>query len=186
MTTLSVPPAPHLHAFLRPGDVLLYRPKGIFGWIISRKTWRDVGHVEIFRGWSHYGPGLDVVASRNGQGVNAYRFEPEGLCYVLRPRGDVDLASADQWFETVRGQKYDWLGLLRFAWNDDIGTGNNNRMFCSEFAHRWLRAARVFCFPDIIDADSVAPGTFLESLAFWIYRVLGVRAHFDDPRAVAS
>ena len=51
---------------LRSGDCLLYRATGLFGWLISIKTWSVVSHCE-----GYVGNGK-AVASRDGVGVGLY------------------------------------------------------------------------------------------------------------------
>ena len=46
---------------LLPGDVMLYRPSGVFGWLIRVKTWHPISHVEV-----HCGGGQSF-ASRDGK-----------------------------------------------------------------------------------------------------------------------
>src|SRR2546430_7436827 len=94
---------------LQPGDALLYRPSTFFGWIIALKTWTRISHIEIYAGG-----GLSV-ASRNGIGVGKYPLRLDNLARVRRPRGLFFLDRAMTWFQTVDGHKYDYWGLLVFA-----------------------------------------------------------------------
>ncbi len=149
--------ASEIEGTLRRGDCLLYRPTGIFGTIIKLKSWHDVAHVEIYTGEGK------SVASRDGLGVGLYPWRDTDIAYVLRPTYPLDWMGFWRWFKTVNGQKYDWLGLLRFSWFKSIGTNNNNRMFCSEFAVRAYRAMNAHVFNDYEDADAVAPAQFLTS-----------------------
>lgn len=145
---------------LQPGDCLLYKAKGIFGWLISIKTWHAVSHCEVY-----VGSGLSV-ASRDGIGVNRYPVRLEGLITVLRPKEPFQIAQAMRWFWGVQGQKYDWLGLLRFAWRSKVVPDNlDNRMFCSEFATRFYRAGGLDPFNGG-DADAIAPFQFRLSPVF--------------------
>jgi len=152
-----------LHGFhpeiLLPGDCLGYYQLDPIDWIIALKTWTRVAHVEIYAGG-----GLSV-ASRNGIGVNKYPLRQTGVCFVRRPIGRLDRDAAAAWFEnTARWQKYDWLGLLCFTLA--ARRGSPNRMFCSEFATRWYRAAHLVPFDPAWDADRVPPSFFLVSPAF--------------------
>ena len=142
---------------LRRGDCLLYLPKGVFGAIIKLKSWNNVGHVEVYTGEGK------SVASRDGQGVGLYPWRDTDIAYVLRPTYPLDWTGFWRWFKTVNGQGYDWLGLLRFTWFKSIGTGDNDKMFCSEFATRAYRALCAHVFNDYQDADAVAPAQFLLS-----------------------
>ena len=125
-------------AQLRRGDLLLYGGGGIFNLVIQTKTWSHFSHVEVFDG-----RGLDGVpyalASRNNIGVNRYLLRTDGLRLVLRPMLDLDFEAGARWFETeARFQPYDWWGLLAFSSAKWQGR-ENGKMFCSEFAARYLR-----------------------------------------------
>jgi len=144
-------------SILQPGDHLLYRPKGISGWIITLKTWHKIAHCECYIGNNY------SVASRNGRGVNTYITNTKNIAAVLRfkPEFNFKLNSALTWFlQSCRGQRYDWLGLLRFTWGRDyVRGGKNNRQFCSEFLTRFDRAGGVDPFNGE-DADAVPPFMF--------------------------
>lgn len=145
---------------LRAGDVLLYRGRGLFARLIQIKTWSRYSHVEVSDGYGY------SVASRDGLGVARYIHRSDGLAMVLRPRHWFDANAARAWFATVDGQDYDWLGLLSFTCAEWQGR-QNGRMFCSEFATRYLRAGGIDPFNDY-DADGIAPGEFIKSPALRI------------------
>lgn len=160
---MAVPFDPTL---LRPGDTMLYRPCGFswrqpFGWIfgkvIALKTWHSISHVEIFIGFNR--GDHTSLASRDGLGVNGYPLRLTELAYVLRPVPGVaesfDLAAGLRWFDTVRGQRYDWWGLARFA---GFHPSSTTRMFCSAFWLRFYRSCGFNPFSRRIDADSISPG----------------------------
>jgi len=137
---------------LKPGDCLLYAPRGFFGWVIATKTWHKVAHVEVFAGL-----GPSSVASRDGIGVGRYPLRTSELEYVLRPRLPMDLACANRWFERVKGTKYGWLELANF-----VGVPVQNKgIFCSQFAAGYYRAAGLNLFPED-PPDKVAPFQFLD------------------------
>ena len=142
---------------LKPGDLLIYRPTGIFGRIISIKTWSNVAaHVEVA-----IKPGLAIAA--RGEGVNYYPTRWSKLSRVLRPNRPMDLSMGLDWFDRkAKGQRYDWTGLLRFAL---IGKQSEDKMFCSEMAVRFYRNCGFNVFPNE-DADLIAPRTFLLSECF--------------------
>jgi hypothetical protein len=150
---------------LIPGDVLLYAPSGVFGKIIALKTWSTVSHVEVYVGNG------ESVASRDGKGVGKYPFRDTELAFALRPRAPFDLAKALAWFQTVDGEGYDWVGLLVFA--NIRQTGRRDKMWCSNFAARFMRVGLPDDCPLFgaeLDADKVAPSTFLSSpnlATFW-------------------
>ena len=151
---------------LRSGDCLLYRATGLFGWLISIKTWSVVSHCE-----GYVGNGK-AVASRDGVGVGLYDWRSADLLYVLRPNQPFDLKEAlAQFNHKWRGQGYDWLGLLRFAWRAPVESLRfNNKQFCSEFLTRWYRGGGMDPFNGA-DADAIAPASFLLSPVFDVYDV---------------
>ena len=160
---MTIPPVP---IALRAGDCLLYRAKGFFGWAIAIKTWHSVSHCEGYVGLGK------SVASRDGIGVNLYDWRSDGLIYVLRPNRPFDLKEAlAQFNHKWKGQGYDWLGLLRFAWRSPVSRFRcDNKQFCSELLTRWYRAGGIDAFNGE-DADAVVPSQFLQSLAFDVYDV---------------
>lgn len=140
---------------LKVGDVLLYSGKGLFSRLIQIKTWSRYSHCEVYDG-----NGLSV-ASRDGLGVGRYQLRLDGLRVILRPLGKFDADAARAWFDTVNGQPYDWFGLLAFTSAKRQGK-ENWKMFCSEFAVRYLRKGG--CDPcNDYDADGVAPGELIKS-----------------------
>jgi hypothetical protein len=148
-----------IESHLQPFDILLYRPKkgSFFGTVIQFKTWHSISHCEMY-----VGDGKSV-ASREGIGVNVYPWRPSELTWVLRPTEPLDIAGFWKWFLTVKGQKYDWWGLRRFEWFSSIPSGNNAKMFCSEFLARACRALQAKVFGNIEDADAIAPFAFILS-----------------------
>lgn len=140
------------------GDVLLYARSGVYSRLIQIKTWSRVSHCEVV---AEYGSHPSVVASRNGVGVGEYALDLNGLYAVVRPVVPFDVHAALQWFDTVNGQGYDWLGLLAFFSAQRQGR-ENGKMFCSEFSTRFLRAGGVDPFNGA-DADAIAPADFLKN-----------------------
>jgi hypothetical protein len=143
---------------LHIGDLLLYSGSGMFSKLIRIKTWSRYSHCEVVDGF-----GLSV-ASRDGLGVGRYPFRSDGLAMVLRPDGKFEYRKARQWFKTVDGQGYDWLGLLAFTSAKYQGN-DNKRMFCSEFTTRYYRAGGFDPFNGY-DADGIAPGEFAKCPRF--------------------
>ena len=144
---------------LLPGDALLYVGTGWFSRAIQVKTFSRFSHIEVFVGDEQ------SVASRDGVGVGRYPLRTDDLRAVLRPHAAVDIAAALAWFETVKGQPYDVMGLFNFfvaRWRGQ----ENGAMFCSEFATRFYRAGGFHPFSDSTDADTVAPGEFAKSPVF--------------------
>jgi hypothetical protein len=134
---------------LQPGDTLLYFSHDLLDWIIAVKTWTPVAHVEIY-----VGDGMSI-ASRNGIGVNHYPLRNQGLAYVLRPNVLFNLERGMEFFRSVQGEKYDWLGLLCFTLA--VKQGSLDRMFCSEFWTRFIRKCGIEVFNPEWDADKVPP-----------------------------
>ncbi len=144
---------------LKPGDCLLYGPRGVVGWLIAMKTWHRIAHVEVFEGVIDGVP--MSVASRDGIGCNRYVLRTSELVRVLRPNQPVDLAAATAWFERVaRGQRYDFRAILRFLWPSDSPDADPNRQICSAFSTRWYRAGGLRVFSAGEDADRIAPFQF--------------------------
>lgn len=146
--------------FLLPGDVLLYRPKGLFGWIILLKTWHRVGHVEVYVGSG------ESVASRDKVGVGRFPLRTNGLFKVCRPKEPFDLAAALEWFETVNGEPYGFLDLVRFVGIPVDGPGR----VCSSFAVTFQRKGGVNGFNGE-PANNVAPFQFDVSPTYRDYEV---------------
>lgn len=137
---------------LRPGDVMLYKPSGLYGWIIKVKTWHSISHVEVYHG------GGISAASRDGKGVNFYPVRLDGLAYVLRPTIPFDKAKADAFVSSMLGTPYGWLDLLDF-----VGISVDKKgIVCSPFATLDLRAAGIPVFNDE-PANLIAPFEFLDS-----------------------
>ena len=158
-----MPPKP---SDLEPGDCLLYSPHDLFGYITCLKTWSPTCHCEVFAGLR------ESLASRNGIGVNRYSLRMKGLAAVLRPKGTLDWFAGLKWFESVRGQKYDWLGL--FCFTLAVKQGAADKMFCSEFAKRLYHACKCDVIHENWDADKTAPGSYLQSIAFdWVWTKWG-------------
>jgi hypothetical protein len=134
---------------LQPLDVLLYRTPDLVDWLIETKEGGDVAHVEAYQGFAH------SMASRNGLGVNTYPFRLDGLVYVRRPVESLNLTRAFEWHETVRGDKYDWLGLARFY--NLVKHGTPHRYFCSAYIDDLFRHAGAELFSPEIDADQISP-----------------------------
>src|ERR1019366_4614963 len=125
---------------LKPGVMLLYWSEDAIDRIIGVKTGYRIAHVE------HYAGAGQSVASRNGIGVNIYPLRLEGLVMVREPVGAFDFAAALAYFQTVKGQPYDWEGLLTFT---SLTTeGEEGKQFCSEFSINFLRGGgHVPCNP---------------------------------------
>lgn len=139
----------------KPGDIWLFSRTGFYNKLIAFKTWSRFTHVEavILRDRR-----VETFTSRNGQGVNVYAPDLNGLALVLRPSCHLDQAAALMFAKTVAGQRYDYVGLLAFYFAKYQGR-ENGKMFCSEAVIRFMRAGGCDLFPET-DADTVAPRDF--------------------------
>lgn len=146
---------------LLPGDLLLYRGGSIWSKLIMLKTWSPVSHCEVYLG------GGKSYAARDGVGVDFFPLRTDGLTHILRPilrQDDVfDFLAGKRWAETTRGQKYDWLGLLRFF---TLGKQSTAKQFCSEACLRFYRNCHWTPAHRDVDADLIAPGSFLSLPTF--------------------
>lgn len=143
---------------LKPGDVLLYRPVDWIGWLIAIKTWTKVSHVEIYSG------NKMSIASRDGLGVNRYSFREKKLAAVLRPNQPFSFEKMNDYFESVRGQKYDWRALLDFLMLSR--NGDPGKQICSEFASNATCAGGLKTIATHWPADRTAPANFLAMPCF--------------------
>lgn len=158
---------------LKPGDVLLYSPKGIFGWIIRVKTWHKVAHCEVYVGHG------ESVASRDGIGVGRYPLRTAQLTAVCRMKPDAirdaagtilpfNLFKALVWFERMKGTSYGWGDLLNFAGFNVDAWG----IVCSPFCAKFLRAGGLDPFNGE-PAQKIAPFQFELSNCFEVFDVDG-------------
>lgn len=134
-----------------PGDVLLYRPASVFGWVIAVKTWHRCTHVEVYAG------DAQSWASRDGLGFAKYPIRLSQLGWVLRPTRPLDLAAANRWAALKVGTPYGWLELLNFVGIPLDGHG----MFCSDAIVEYLRRGGWAIFPED-RTTQVAPFEFLD------------------------
>jgi hypothetical protein len=149
---------------LDAGDVLLFRRKGVFNWVIEHATNSCVSHCEVYLGDGR------TAACRNGVGVDLYPLDVRGLAVVLRPKTPFDVDRAVAYQRSVLKQRYDWTGLVRAFAQNKWGR-NNTKQWCSENTTLVQRAAGIEPFGEWIPADMVAPGAFLMSAAYhhvWI------------------
>ena len=143
-------------SILRAGDILLYRPHSFFGWIIAFKTWcREASHVEVYMGQDK------SSASRDGIGVGMYELRLKDLSMVLRPRTPFDMDKALAYYETVKGQPYDWRGVWCFSLMAE--RGEEGKQICSEYARNLQTSAGPEWFATEWPSDKVAPAQFVQS-----------------------
>lgn len=147
---------------LKPGDVLLYKPKGVFGWFIRVKTWHKVAHCE-----GYVGDGFSV-ASRDGIGVGKYPLRTSELIIVCRPKPEIVLnwTKAMAWFGLMKGTPYGWGDLLQFAGLNVDALG----IVCSPFLARFVRKQDYDPFNGE-DPLKIAPFQFALSNCYQVYDV---------------
>jgi hypothetical protein len=150
----------NLRLALRPGDAILYKSKGFYGWLIALKTWHHVSHVEIYMGF-----GLSA-ASRDKIGVGLYPLRTSELEYVWRPHGIFDAPKALTYVNKHKGEPYGWLDLLAFVGLKTDGKG----IVCSPFATDVQRSGGIDPFNGE-DSRNIAPFQWLTSPAGDIYDV---------------
>lgn len=151
-----------LLAILQPGDHLIYKPHSLAGYLIALKTWtKTAAHIEIYAG-----NGCSI-ASRH-EGVNRYLLRREDLSMVLRPLDSFNFAKGMEYFESVKGEGYDYLGLAVFGLLTE--RGEEGKQICSEFATNWDRATGLVPFNRDWPAEKVAPAQFLQSPIFFQVR----------------
>lgn len=136
---------------LQVGDILLYSSKDVTDAVIEWKTGSDVAHVEVYMG-----DGISW-ASRNGIGVNAYPFRPEGLVKVRRPVMRFNVTEATDWFNaSQKNQPYGWGDILATV---DIKT-NWPGEDCSHFVAALLEVANAPQFHPRYDKKKITPRDF--------------------------
>ncbi len=138
--------------YLRPGDVLLYKPASTFGKLIVFHTGGPCSHAELY-----VGEGLSL-ASRDGQGTGCYALRTSDLGWVLRPTPPFSVDAARAWFNRTGHQAYGWSDLLQFCGYPVNGDG----VVCSPYVVYLLRAGGVQVFKDIAP-ERIAPNDFLLS-----------------------
>ena len=144
---------------LRPGDVLLYAPSGIFGWAIAWMTSGGVSHVEVYKG------GGVSYASRDGLGTEEYPLRKEQLVRVLRSRESLNMGRMAQAFSNMRGQPYDWKGIINTA-TGGRGDSSPKGNVCSAAATIWLRVAGMARLFGAEEPEHITPRDFEKSDIF--------------------
>tara|TARA_R110000868_G_scaffold393840_1_gene664968 strand:+ start:182 stop:652 length:471 start_codon:yes stop_codon:yes gene_type:complete len=145
---------------LMPGDCLLYAPSGVFGRAIAWMTSGGVSHVEVYKG-----VGVSY-ASRDGLGTNEYPLRTENLCRVLRSRTALNMGRMGVAFEAMRGQPYDWKGILNTALGG-AGDSSPKGNVCSAAATIWYRVAGLVRLFGAEEPEHITPRDFEKSDYFW-------------------
>lgn len=139
-------------SLILPGDILLYDRDGLMNALIRFKRGEKYSHTAIASK-----PGY-LIEAVQGQKLDEKPFRWDGLKAVYRHVEEIDFEAGYEWFtREARGQAYDWLGLLSFAWAKFQGR-QNDKMFCSEFVCRFFKKIGKALFSDATDCDAVSPG----------------------------
>ena len=144
-------------SLLLPGDVILYRPSSIIGWIIAIKTWSFVSHVECYIG-------NNKSIGARPEGVNIYPLRNDKyVSYILRPTEPFDIVKAMEWFnKEAKGDKYDIGGLFGFFLTHNTKL-HFDKEFCSMLAAMWYDAGDCFLFNSTYPENKIAPAQFLQT-----------------------
>lgn len=149
---MSSPNMTEILEIVRPGDILVYSGKSIFSVIIRFKTYSRATHVARYIG---DGQQREFKEFRDAQQVP---LRVENLIAIYRPVGLWHRFRSDRFWNEVKDQGYDYVGLVWSFFARKQGR-KNNKMFCSEYVVRDDRIASdgPFLIADHIDADGVAP-----------------------------
>lgn len=150
-----------IRALILPGDILLYDRDGWVNKFIKFKRGEKFSHVAIA---SQSGFMLEAL---QGTTCDERPLRLDGLAGILRTKEPIDFEVGYEWFlKVAKGQAYDWVGLLSFAFARFQGR-TNNKMFCSEFVVRFFAKLNCPLFADDTDADAVSPGLIPYSAALF-------------------
>ena len=137
---------------LAPGDVIVYRPFELLGWIIAARTGARYGHVEVVEV-----PGVSTVTARADHGVNRYPWDWPKPGMVLRPPAGFSWVRAQRYFARVQGQPYAIWALLTYTMPDPVVIAGQQH--CAQFATNLYREAGLTLF-GTEPAARVPPGAF--------------------------
>jgi len=136
---------------LQLGDALLYGSDGGFvDWAINFKTGGFCCHVEMSCGTNN-----TTYASRNGVGVGHYQFREKGLVAIRRPHNSFNEQAVRAFFDTIKTNKYDWIGLLAFY--NLVSEDMPHRLFCSSLYTKLAKAGGLDLFNPDVDAVKISP-----------------------------
>ena len=147
-------------SLLRPGDVLLYRHRGVRAWVIRHATWSDVSHCEVY-----LGDGLCATA-RGEQGTGIYDLETRNMRHLLRPIKPFDVDAAMRWHWALGWKPLGWVRLAWMFFKPDT-TFRREEMHCVEYTIEMLKAGGAIAVtrPDF-DPMRATPLTLFASPAF--------------------
>lgn len=141
---------------LAAGDVMLFKPADLAGWLITVKTWHLVSHCSAYVGQRM------VISSDVPYGTRYYPLATKRKLFkVLRPKEPLDLDAGLRWFNNYPKQPYGWLDLAAYVALPWDGPGET----CSAIVTMFLRACGLDPF-DGEDARLIAPFEFDLSSCF--------------------
>ena len=151
----------YLLRLLQPGDILVYSGEGIFSKLIKLKTYSEWTHVAVY-----IGGGLQREFVE-GAGAQEVPFRPKNLGMIRRRLGIWERSKSDAFWQEVKDQDYDYVGILWSFFARKQGRDNHS-MFCSEYVVRDDRVASTgptYLVSDETDADGVSPADLVRSPA---------------------
>jgi hypothetical protein len=159
----------YLLKLLKPGDLLFYSGTGFFSRVIKWKTSSEYTHVAVY-----IGDGKQREF-KEGAGAQEVPLRLKNLAMIRRRVSGWSREKSDVYWDEVKGQEYDYIGLYWSFWARQQGR-NNYRMFCSEYVVRDdRRAAEVpFLMSEETDADGVTPediGKSPSAYVVWMAKV---------------
>jgi hypothetical protein len=145
---------------LRAGDTLLYGGWAIEDIIVWLKTFSFATHIEVFVG------GGQSMASRPGTGCRLYPLRKQGIRYVLRPTGPLDLENGMANFHAnMEGLPYGVSDLTQFypalAWCLRHVGFKVKGIICSEAGDKFYQGCGFSCFNTNYPAGLVVPRDYL-------------------------
>jgi hypothetical protein len=157
---------------LRAGDCLFYGGWDIENLVVGLKTWSRATHIEVF-----VGNGFSM-ASRPGTGCHIYPLRKQGIRYILRPAGKLDLENGMAFFHSnMEGLAYGYTDLTQFLpaldWCFKKLGFKVHGIICSQAGDEFYRACAFRAFNTNYPAGMVVPRDFLVSPVFdlvWSYK----------------
>lgn len=152
----------YLLRLLKPGDILVYSGSSVLSRLIKLKTYSEWTHVAIYVGDNKQ------REFREGIGAQECPFTIKNLAMIRRRVAVWNREKSDAYWERVKDQGYDYIGILWSFFARRQGRENNS-MFCSEYIIRDDRQACAgYLVSDETDADGVAPADIVRSPASFV------------------
>lgn len=150
---------------LQPGDVLIYSGTGFFSRLIKFKTASEWTHAAVYIG------GGKQREFKEGAGPQEVELRLKNLSLIRRSHCVWSREKSDQFWEEVKTQGYDYIGLF-WSFYARVQGRNNDKMFCSEYVVRDSRhSTGCPVVSEETDADAVTPEDLGKSVAYstvWI------------------